>query len=93
MINILDVRDLIPMMGKFFEKKECFPISYVKAKPSKEGKFDCYYKFRCNLSEMSVTVEALSGVDIYSGGCMYYDGHVDIKSFSEFLQRIRSCGL
>lgn len=90
MIKILIIKDLTRLVEKFFENKECFPTSYVKAKPPKEGRFDCYYKIRCNLSEMSITVEALSGVDIYSGRCMYSDGQVDIKSFSEFLQRIRS---
>ena len=83
---MLNIKELTPMVEKFFEKKECFPISYVKAEPSKEGRFDCYYKFRCDLSEKSIAVDALSGVDIYSGRCMHHHGTAGIKSLSDFLQ-------
>lgn len=83
---VLTIKELTPMVEKFFEEKECFPMSYVEAKPHKEGRFDCYYKFRCSLPEMSITVDALSGVDIYSGRCMHHHGTAEIKSLSDFLQ-------
>ena len=85
MIKIINTRELTPMVEKFFKEKECFPISYVEAK-SPNGKFDCYYKFRCSLLEMSISVHALSGVDIYSGRCMHHHGTAEIKSLSDFLQ-------
>lgn len=86
MVNIVEIKDLEILVRRFFEEKECFPLSYLEAKKTKVDRFDCYYKFRCDPSIEVITVVAISRLDIYSGNSNCINDKIEIKSLNDFLQ-------